>query len=79
MPAASQAFALIRVPRGQSRPSEEQLRAALKADRESINQPASQAQLQSRDTHRFVPKPPETDPPARFWSAIPSMAHRAER
>jgi hypothetical protein len=40
MPAgASQAFALIRVPRGQSRPSEEQLRAALTADRESINPP----------------------------------------
>ena len=44
MPAgASQAFALIRVPRGQSRPSEEQLRAALQADRESINQPAPHA------------------------------------
>jgi hypothetical protein len=44
MPAgASQAFALIRVPRGESRPSDERLRAALQADRESINQPAPQA------------------------------------
>lgn len=41
MPAgASQAFALIRVPRGQSRPSEDQLRAALQADRERLNHPA---------------------------------------
>ncbi len=37
---ASQAFALIRVPRGDARPSDDQLRAALKADRESINHPA---------------------------------------
>ncbi|HSP97627.1 MAG TPA: hypothetical protein VL049_10335 [Candidatus Dormibacteraeota bacterium] len=43
MPAASQAFALIRVPHGQSRPSDDQLRAALQADRESISQPAPQA------------------------------------
>ena len=44
MPAgASQAFALIRVPRGQSRPNEDQFRAALQADRESINQPPPQA------------------------------------
>ena len=43
MPAgASQAFALILVPRGQSRPNEDQFRAALQADRESINQPAPQ-------------------------------------
>jgi len=44
MPAgASQAFALIRVPRGESRPSDDRLRAALQADRESLNQPAPQA------------------------------------
>ncbi len=44
MPAgASQAFALIRVPRGESRPSEDRLRAALQADRERLNQPAPPA------------------------------------
>jgi hypothetical protein len=44
MPAgASQALALIRVPRGQARPSDEQLRAALQADRERLNHPAPSA------------------------------------
>ncbi len=44
MPAgASQAFALIRVPRGNPRPSESELRAALIADRERIGHAASSA------------------------------------
>lgn len=44
MPAgASQTFALIRVPRGQARPDEAQLRAALQADRERLNHPAPPA------------------------------------
>jgi len=33
-------FALLRVPRGQARPSEEQFRAALCTDRERLHQPA---------------------------------------
>jgi hypothetical protein len=37
---ASLAFALIRVPRGAARPSEEQFRAALQHDRERLRQPA---------------------------------------
>lgn len=40
---ASPAFALIRVARGESRPSEDRFRAALQADRESLKQPAPQA------------------------------------
>jgi hypothetical protein len=41
MPAgASVAFALIRVPRANARPSEEQFRAALQRDRERLHQPA---------------------------------------
>jgi len=44
MPAgASLAFALIRVPRGATRPSEEQQRAALQADHAQIHQPAPSA------------------------------------
>ena len=44
MPAgASQAFALIRVPRGAAHPSEEQQRAALQADHEQIHQPPPSA------------------------------------
>lgn len=44
MPAAtSQAFASIRLPRGAARPTEEQQRAALRADRERIHQPAPSA------------------------------------
>lgn len=44
MPAgASQAFALIRVPRGNPRPSEGELRAALVADRERIGHAAAPA------------------------------------
>ncbi len=40
MPAgASVAFALIRVPRGNARPSEEQFRAALQLDRRRLHQP----------------------------------------
>ena len=40
MPAgASVAFALIRVPRGEARPSEEQFRAALQRDRERLHHP----------------------------------------
>jgi hypothetical protein len=42
MPAgASLAFALIRVPRGGARPSEEQFRVALQRDRERLHHPAS--------------------------------------
>ena len=33
-------FTLVRVPRGQPRPSQEALRAALAADRERLHQPA---------------------------------------
>jgi hypothetical protein len=36
---ASVAFALIRVPRGDARPSEEQFRAALQQDRERLRHP----------------------------------------
>jgi hypothetical protein len=44
MPAgASVAFALLRVPRGQTRPTEEQFRAALTQDRERLHQPAPPA------------------------------------
>ena len=40
MPAgASPAFALVRVPRGQARPSDEQCRAALQQDRECLHMP----------------------------------------
>ena len=40
---ASPAFALIRVPRGTARPSEEQCRAALKQDLERLHQPTTGA------------------------------------
>ncbi|MBX3024133.1 hypothetical protein KF840_04405 [bacterium] len=40
---ASPAFALIRVARGEARPSEERLRAALQTDRERLRQPAPPA------------------------------------
>jgi hypothetical protein len=44
MPAgASPAFALIRVARGEARPNEDRLRAALQADRERLHQPAPPA------------------------------------
>lgn len=36
---ASPAFALIRVARGEARPSEDRLRAALQADRDQLRQP----------------------------------------
>ena len=36
---ASVAFALIRVPRGHARPSEEEFRAALRQDRERLHYP----------------------------------------
>ena len=36
---ASVAFALLRVPRGQPRPSDEQFRAALRQDRERLHYP----------------------------------------
>ena len=40
MPAgASVAFALIRIPRGGARPSEEQFRAALQQDRQRLHHP----------------------------------------
>jgi hypothetical protein len=40
MPAgASVAFALLRVPRGEPRPTDEQFRAALEKDRERLHQP----------------------------------------
>ena len=55
MPAgASAAFALIRVPRGQSRPSEEQFRAALQRDRERLHQPPPPGRDRARD-RRPVP------------------------
>ncbi len=37
---ASQAFALIRIPRGQARPSEDELRQALEQDRQQIGEAA---------------------------------------
>jgi hypothetical protein len=37
--ATSLAFALIRVPRGQPRPSEDEFRKALDADRKQLHQP----------------------------------------
>lgn len=40
---ASQAFALVRVPHGQTRPSEDELRAALQKDRERLRHPAPSA------------------------------------
>ena len=41
MPAgASVAFALIRVPRGDARPSDEQFRSALEQDRDRLHHPA---------------------------------------
>jgi hypothetical protein len=44
MPAgASQAFALVRVPRDSARPTDDELRAALLRDAASIGQPASTA------------------------------------
>ncbi len=40
MPAgASPAFALVRVPRGQARPTEEQFRGALQQDRQRLHMP----------------------------------------
>ena len=45
MPAGSPvAFALLRVPRGQARPSEEQFRNALTRDREQLRQPPAPVQ-----------------------------------
>ena len=44
MPAgASVAFALLRVPRGQARPTEDQFRAALSRDRERLHHSAPRA------------------------------------
>jgi hypothetical protein len=42
-PGASVAFALLRVPRGEPRPSDEQFRTALEKDREQLHQPAPRA------------------------------------
>jgi hypothetical protein len=39
-PGTSVAFALLRVPRGEPRPSDEQFRTALEKDREWLHQPA---------------------------------------
>jgi hypothetical protein len=47
MPAgASVAFALVRVPRGSARPSDEQFRTALQHDRERLHQPAPRVQAE---------------------------------
>jgi hypothetical protein len=40
-PGASVAFALLRVPRGEPRPSDAQFRTALEQDRDRLHQPAS--------------------------------------
>ena len=60
---ASPAFALVRVRRGQARPSDEQLRAALAADREQLHQPPPSAptELQVTGPHAITVDGSELD------------------